>query len=510
MVSKKRSRLFKTVTGTITTALLASSLAFSGASAQTTNYEFGSQDFTIAFKSESVPSDFKAFMNSLGAKVETELNSIGVVQVEVDGNPSKFLKSTLSHKEVLTVTPSIEIPLDLPDVEAEEMGTVGTAMPELPTLAKEDSIWGTDYQWDIQRVTNNGASHEISSGSKDTVVAVIDSGFDLNHPDLVNNIVPGSKTFVPGTTDAMDYNSHGTHVAGTIGANGRMKGIAPEVGLRAYRVFGATGGAQQIWITNAILAAADDNVDVINMSLGGFRTNGQWNYTDPTTGERIKLGGDSADIVAYNRAIRYAVNKGVTVVAAAGNDAQDLSNPAKLTDWYNGYLRSLGYTQYDIQGATINVPAGIPGVISVSATGGGFGTEDRLAFFSNYGNGKIDLAAPGGDVGPDYPTTGKRVAGDHVFLVLSTIPTYISQSSTAVKAFGEGGYGWKAGTSMATPQVAGVAAAYIDHVFKTTGKKPSPKQVQTHLQQTAEDIGKKGYDKHYGHGLVNAYNALTK
>lgn len=501
---RRKGKLFKTVTGVVSTALLASSLTFAGVSAQTNESNLGEQDFTIAFKSQAVPADFKSYLRSLGAKVETELNEIGVLGVEIQGNPTQFLKSIASHADVLTVTPSIELSLNLPETNLGEMSTTGQALPKLEA---GESIWDTEWQWDIKRLTNNGASHDISSGSKDTVVAVIDTGFDFNHPDLKDNIVPGSKTFVPGTSNAWDAHSHGTHVAGTIGANGRLKGIAPEVGLRAYRVFG-TGGAAQIWITNAIISAANDKVDVINMSLGGTRTHGQWIYTDPETGEQIKLGGDSADIVAYNRAIRYAINKGVTVVTSAGNDGQDLSNPAQLTDWYNAYLHKLGYTMYNVIGATVKVPTGIPGVISVSAMGGGFGTKDRLAFYSNYGNSSINLTAPGGDAGPDYP--GKLVPDYYKHFILSTVPTYLSQSNTAVTMFGEGGYGWKIGTSMAAPQVAGVAAAYIDHVFKTTGKKPAPSQVQTHLQQTTEDIGKVGYDEQFGHGLVNAYNALTR
>ena len=97
--------------------------------------------------------------------------------------------------------------------------------------------------------------------------------------------------------------------------------------------------------------------------------------------------------------------------------------------------------------------------------------------------------------------------GDYQWLVLSAVPTYIN-SPTGVAQFGQQGYGWKGGTSMASPQVAGVAAAYISKVYKETGKKPSPSQVQTHLQRTAEDAGKRGYDPIFGHGVVNAYNAV--
>jgi lantibiotic leader peptide-processing serine protease len=243
------------------------------------------------------------------------------------------------------------------------------------------------------------------------------------------------------------------------------------------------------------------------MSLGGTRVIGQWYYTDPVTQETFRLGNDAADTVAYNRAVRYAINQNVTVVVSAGNDGQDLSNPSKLADWYNRYLASAGLTQYHVQGAAFKVPSQTPGAVTVAATGGGFGTADRLAFYSNYGNGAINIAAPGGDVGPDYPT---RSADFYKYLVLSAIPTYLQQSTTAVAAFNGGGYGWKGGTSMASPQVSGAAAAYIAKVYEETGKKPTPSQVVAKLQQTAVDAGKTGYDALYGSGIVNALHALTR
>ena len=481
--------------------LVFSTWSFQAAATETSNSE--TQRFLVVFKSEnSLPSNYRSIIERAGGEVTYEVEKIGTIEATTS-NPTAFIKSLVKDKNVASLSPALEVALDLPEFEVTVSDVEQSGLEPVPV---GESIWDAGWQWDIQRVTNNGASHAISSGSKDVVVGVIDTGFDFAHRDLVNNIVPGSKTFVPETTDAWDYNSHGTHVAGTIGANGRIKGIAPDVGLRAYRVFGATGGAQQIWITDAIIAAADDGVDIINMSLGGTRVVGQWYYTDPATGEKIRLGNDAADMVAYNRAIRYATNKNVTVVASAGNDGQDLSNPAKLADWYNATLKANPATAaYEVRGAAFKVPAQIPGVITVSALGGGFGTEDRLAFYSNYGNGNINLSAPGGDLGPNY--NGVRVPGDYQWLVLSAVPTYLS-SPTGVAQFGEQGYGWKGGTSMASPQVAGVAAAYVSKVYQETGKKPSPSQVQTHLQRTAEDAGKRGYDPIFGHGVVNAYNAV--
>jgi len=450
----------------------------------------------VVFKSESLPGDVEEIVAAAGGEITYEVSKIGVIEVETN-SPGSFLKEMMNNRDVLSIGPSQEVSLDLPEFNEVNEETTQTPPPI-------NNIWESGYQWDIEQVTNNGASHDLYKDARsEVVVAVIDSGFDFDHPDLKDNVdLENSKTFVPGTegvTDSWDYNSHGTHVAGTIGADGSMKGVAPGVTLRSYRVFGASGGAQQIWITDAIMAAADDGADVINMSLGGTRLLGQWFYTDPETGEKVRGGNSAADFVAYNRAIRYAINKGVTVVSSAGNSEQDLKSPAKVADWQNAN-RNDGW---EARGAVFFVPAQIPGVITVSATGGGFGTEDRLAFYSNYGNGAIDLGAPGGDLGPTR-TEGSK------YLVLSAVPTYMEFGGRGPEAealFGKG-YGWKGGTSMAAPQVSGVAAAYIAQVLAETGKKPSPNQVQARLQQTAVDAGKNGYDEFYGHGIVNAERAL--
>ncbi|WP_339148550.1 MULTISPECIES: S8 family serine peptidase [unclassified Sutcliffiella] len=479
----------------LTVVLALSTLGFS-ASASVKENQVDSSSLLVVFKSESLPNNVEQLVSDAGGEVTYSVPQIGIIEVSAE-NTGSFLKSIMRNNQVLSVGPSVEVTLDLPEINEEAEGQSSPA-------SIIENIWESGYQWDIEQVTNNGASHGLYKDARsEVVVGVIDTGFDFNHPDLAANVdLEGSKTFVPGTTDSWDFNSHGTHVAGTIGADGRMKGVAPGVTLRSYRVFGATGGAQQIWITDAILAAANDGVDVINMSLGGTRLLGQWFYTDPATGEKIRTGNSAADYVAYTRAIRYAVNKGVTVVGSAGNSAYDLSNPSKVADTINAG-RNDGW---EAKGAIKYVPAQIPGVLTVSSTGAGFGTENRLAYYSNYGNGAINLGAPGGDLGVNN-------AGGSKHLVLSAVPTYLTfNTARGIEAkglFGDG-YGWKGGTSMAAPQVAGAAAAYIAKVLEKTGKKPSPAQVQTKLQQTAVDAGKNGYDELYGHGIVNAHHALLR
>ncbi|MCW9133615.1 S8 family serine peptidase [Bacillus paramycoides] len=151
---------------------------------------------------------------------------------------------------------------------------------------------------------------------KGATVGVIDSGIDANHPDLIKNY-SGGQNFVPAgadetetgdPADVKDREGHGTHVAGSIAANGKLKGVGSDLKIRSYRVFPEAGSVPTAWIVDAIIAAANDNVDVINMPIGGFDS---LKYDD--NGKKFS---DNADVLLWKRAIQYAVPKNVTVVAA--------------------------------------------------------------------------------------------------------------------------------------------------------------------------------------------------
>jgi subtilisin family serine protease len=117
----------------------------------------------------------------------------------------------------------------------------------------------------LKESTNNGKSYELGTGSHDVVVGIIDTGIDRDHPDLINNLLPGSKNFVSkggyqgteseetGNPDAFDdKDGHGSHVAGSIAGNGEMLGVAPNLGIKAYRVFGKSS-AETAWVVSAII-----------------------------------------------------------------------------------------------------------------------------------------------------------------------------------------------------------------------------------------------------------------
>lgn len=446
--------------------------------------------YVLAYKG-NLPSNFSEKISIAGGTVERVISEIGIV--EVSSSNADFLANIKQDTNIQSAGKELQAYLEA-DPDDKLNFTPGTPNGQKVTLdPNANSYW--DKQWDMQRLTKNGESYNINKGNADTVVAVIDTGIDFSHPDLKDNVdLKGSKTFVPGTTDAWDQNGHGTHVAGSIAANGKVKGVGPELTVRAYRVFGATGGAQQSWITDAIVSAANDGVEVINMSIGGWR----W------MAQNLEEKGDSASMVAYHRAIQYAIKKGVTVVVSAGNDSRDFNN---IHDMQAYWKTTYGL---DIKGPSRVAPAQIPGVITVSSSNEW--STDNIAFYSNYGS-SIDVAGPGGDNGPLYdslyranPTGNHLAKRDFTYRTLSTYPSY-PVAGNATTQFSDGkwhGYSYLHGTSMAAPKVAGVAG-----VIKAAHPEYSPAQVAAAIRQSAIDFGKTGADPLYGAGEANIYNFLT-
>ena len=442
--------------------------------------------YVIAFKS-SFPKDYREIIEQAGGTIVKILPEVGGVEVQSE-QPS-FLEKIKNN-------PSIE-------AANKEISFVQHTLVTLPNLQtttttnkmKQESFW--DGQWDIQKITKEGQSYEIETGGykdKDgktihkAVVGIIDTGIDPNHPDLKNNII-GGRNFVPAGMDAsetgdlndiVDRNGHGTNVAGIIAANGKVKGVGPNLGIRAYRVaFSASAAILPSWVIEAIITAANDDVDVINMSLRYYNTK--------TMIEGL------AETVLWKRAIRYAVQNDVTVVAGSGNESLNLDDKKTVTTFLNTIYEPFGIK---VKGPATAVPAQLPGVINVAAS-----TEwstDELAFYSNYGNSAIDVAAPGGDFGSKYAKTQDPATANPFYMIFNTWPTYLDSYISPYP-----GYDFTMGTSMATPQVAGIAG-----VIKAANPEMKPSQITTLIKQTAIDYGKPGQDALFGSGEANAYRAL--
>ncbi|MGF1431480.1 S8 family serine peptidase [Kitasatospora sp. LaBMicrA B282] len=238
------------------------------------------------------------------------------------------------------------------------------------------------------------------------LVAVLDSGVDDTHPDLREAVSPGdSASCADGRPDARSgvwrpddgvvESGHGTHVAGLIGAarDGRgVVGVAPGVRIAAVRLLGPLGQYYPENIVCGLLWAADHGAAAINNSYFAD----PWKYNCPEDPDQ------GAVILAVGRAVAYAQRRAL-VVASAGNDAQDLAAPR--TDERSPNDRTFGPAQDRHLGTEcIRLPGELPGVLQVSAV-----TRDgAIAAYSNYGAGRIALAAPGGD--PDGGPSGAIVS----------------------------------------------------------------------------------------------------
>ncbi|WP_068779521.1 S8 family serine peptidase [Paenibacillus sp. GM2] len=359
--------------------------------------------------------------------------------------------------------------------------------PQFPSARRQeaaDSVTGSSplaagaplYQswgWDIKEVTGDGQSLSMQSGNHNVVVAVIDSGIDASHPDLSGNVVNGGRSFVPGVNDTIDRLGHGTMIAGTIAANGQLLGVGPNLGISAYKVFDE-GEADSSWVVEAIIQAVRDKVDVINLSLGTYKS-------------LIKRE-DQAILIAYERALAYAYLHGVVVVASSGTDGLDISNPFQLAE-------NLGWGK----NLAVHAPGGLPGVITVSATN----REHERAFYSNYGLRNM-IAAPAGDYGSTWFTKGEL---NLLSMCLTTYPTNLPQSYLSQLVGLPAGYEFMIGTSLAAPKVSAAAALLIAE-GREKGKPMSPEDVKQILFRSATDYGVTGPDTDFGVGVVNVYEAL--
>ncbi len=225
-----------------------------------------------------------------------------------------------------------------------------TATPNDPQLAQ---LWG------LAKISAP-AAWDLTSGSPAVRVAVVDTGISTDHLDLAANVVPGFD-FVQNDADPRDFNGHGTHVAGTIGArgnNGRgVTGVDWQVSLMPVRVLDGSGRGSNANVTAGFTYACSHGASVVNASLGG---------------------------TGYSTAMRDAIGSpacaGTLFVVAAGNDGlNDDATPH--------YPCSYGAA-----------PDNLPNVICVAATD----QSDRLASFSNYGS-SVDLAAPGVGITSTWP-----------------------------------------------------------------------------------------------------------
>jgi subtilisin family serine protease len=315
-------------------------------------------------------------------------------------------------------------------------------------------------QWDMDAI-GAGAAHAKATGAG-VRVGVIDGGVDFAHPDLAGAIdVARSCSFIYGTTPTadpaevangdcsnkaavQDLQGHGTHVATTIAARANgigIVGVAPEATVVALKACTISGFCFADSVAAALRYAGDQRLDVVNLSL----------FADPYLYYCASAAEQRAILKQLKAAVRYAQQRGVVIVASAGNDADDLGHPTTDTtspDWPPGSA-----VVREVRNNCRVAPAELPGVVTVSATG-----PYTLASYSNVGT-PVDVAAPGGDA-PQLPAfvwgRGRILAGWSSTDDTGLWNALIAANRAATS--GGGRYVWISGTSMAAPHVAGVAA----------------------------------------------------
>jgi len=346
---------------------------------------------------------------------------------------------------------------------AHYMSAAGAPSPILDPYYTSSDAWnqGYDDMWGLKRI---GVENVWDLGFKGegVIVAVLDSGLDLSHPELVNNLWLNMLEFygVPGVDDdgngivddinGWDYvNSdnnitddygHGTHVAGILGAEQNEEGIigiTPNIKIMGLKVLDNNGFGDLQDLASAIYYAVNHGAQIINMSLAA------------ATGVMP---------LYLSKAIDYAYKAGCVLVAAAGNASADVAN---------------------------YIPANSDKVITVSATEHG----DTFADYSNYGN-EIDVTAPGSGI-LSLHADGTDMYGDGNH--------YVPMGDSDAL------YYWANGTSMATPFVAGLAALLYQSDWTR-----SSEEIMRRILGTAEDIGAEGFDNYLGYGMIDATSALNE
>jgi subtilisin family serine protease len=535
--------------------------------------------YLVVYAEGASVQDARSAIHRLGGTIVREESTLGYAKVRTTNanflkgvRGSTALDSAARNRIIATLTPG-QRPKDYDlertaEARPASLGQAGVANAQ----ASEEGEPLADMQWDMKMIhATAGESYATEPGKKGVLVGIMDTGIDASHPDIAPNfdlalsrnftvddpIIDGSCKSDPDKScqdpATVDENSHGTHVAGTVASpvNGLgMAGVAPNVTLVNIRAGQDSGFFFLEPVINAMEYAADNGIDVVNMS---FYTD-PWLYncgpdhpaTDPATGEPI----DSPDaqleqqaiIDLTQAAVDYGRAHGVTFIAAAGNSATNLGNPTfdpTSPDYPPG-------TEYDrvVTNFCLDVPTETEGVLSISALGPSGGKAD----YSNYGREQINVSAPGGYFRDFFGTPQHRVPENEV---LGPYPEAIARQFHEIDGSGRprtpfvvrdcadgvcAYYQLIQGTSMASPHAVGVAALIVSKYGTVDavhgGLTLAPDTVQSVLESTATKHacpsprlvdytivdrpaswnafcgGGTGFNDFYGHGIVNALAAV--
>jgi lantibiotic leader peptide-processing serine protease len=524
------------------------------------------QEYVVLYERGASAAQGRDAVQDAGGRIVNENAKIGVATVR--STNGDFIADAAREGALVGAAPNKPIghspPAKTwqPQWSIERSGNSGRG--RVPAAApQEDPMAGA--QWDMKMIgaTANG-SYRKQQGSKKVRVGIIDTGIDASHPDIAPNFDADlSRNFVTDMTDIdgpceettchdpadVDQGGHGTHVAGTVGAalNGvGVAGVAPKVDLVNIRAGQDSGFFFLQPTVNALTYAGDHGIDVVNMSY----------YIDPWLYNCENLAGDSPEeqaqqrmiISATQRALDYAHDHGVTLVAALGNQDDDLGAPELDTSSPDYPPDTARERQAD--NTCLSLPTEGRHVIGVSAVG----PSKRKSFYSNYGTEQTDLSAPGGDsrdtatglVNPNnrvlstYPEEAlyEECTQSPPLCQIDTNTGEPLPNSQVIRSRENEHVYWRylQGTSMASPHAVGVAALVVAEFGKQDrrygGLKLSPDKVERIMRKTATDTpcpeprlydypepasgpaftafcdGPPKNNGFYGDGIVNALDAV--
>jgi len=470
------------------------------------------QTYIVLYNAQAVPADAARTITNAGGVFVYAYDAIGVVIARSDS--PLFRDTLLADSRIENVSSTAGFATRLRDVVTTDASAPSQIVPG-PPVTDNDSL--SPLQWDMVQI-HTPEAHAITGGSRDVLVGDIDTGLDYTHPDLAPNVDSANSVNcltgapVPGAVAANDDNGHGTHTAGTIAAaaNGiGIVGVAPNVRIAGIKA----GNAAGFFFPEAVVCA------FVWAGTHGFNVTNNSYFADPFYLNCHNDPVQRAIWKAEQRAIRFAMSQGVTVVAAVGNFADDLAHPTmdlQSPDDTTPVARA-------VHNDCVDIPAEIAGVLGVSAVG----NLGRKSFYSSYGLGVVEVAAPGGDSilqqTPAAPNGRVLSTWPSTLLTVTCLP-----ARRLVDASGAT-YCYQQGTSMASPHAAGVAA-----LVASQGR-VKPGQIAATVQLTADPVscpipttvslyaffpsqnngapqacqGSSGSNSWYGKGQVNALSAVT-
>jgi subtilisin family serine protease len=456
----------------------------------------GPRQFVLGAKSGKLPDNLDAIVTNAGGTVASKAPQIGLAVVRTTDS---------SFRDRITAAGFADVAEDVvvqwqPNDRVADIEFTANGPTALLVGGSDETFFGLQWAPGAIHVPEAWAAGYEGRGAR---VAIVDGGIRSTHIDLAPNLdVAHSASFAldaMGNTIPFNHDQgtfwHGTHVAGIVAAadNGiGTIGIAPQATIIGVKVLDNGTGSFGAVAEGIVYAATPVNqggagADIINLSLGAD--------LDPHGNGNSAIGNISAKDAAQlkdfiGRATTYAYQQGVVVLAAAGNgDANG-----------NGI-------DFDHTNNLIAVPGQSPHVLAISALGPvgwalGATNFDRLASYSNFGQSLVAFGAPGGD----FVLPGNDVCSMPTLIGPIAEPCWVFDlvfSTTRGSGTSNTSYGWVAGTSMATPAAAGVAALIVGK-FGRIG----PAQMEARLRSSADDLGKPGKDDAYGKGRVNAFRAI--